>query len=49
MQVTKYSRLKEWIENGEEVDFKHVYPIINNRLGAFLGYDEEEEETEAST
>jgi hypothetical protein len=44
MQVTKYSRLKEWIENGEEVDFKHVYPIINNRLGAFLGYDEEEEE-----
>ncbi len=44
MQVTKMERLKEWIEKGEQVDYNNVYPIINNRLGAFLGYDDDEEE-----
>jgi hypothetical protein len=46
MQVTKISRLKEWIEKGEQVDYNNVYPIINNRLATFLGYDDEEEENE---
>lgn len=44
--VTKYERMKEWIEKGEKVDFKNVYPIINNGLGAFLGYDDEDTENE---
>lgn len=43
MQVTKMERLKEWIEKGEQVDYKNVYPIKNNRLGIFLGYEEEED------
>ena len=38
MQVTKFNRLKEWMEKGEPVDYNSVYPIINNRLGAFLGH-----------
>jgi hypothetical protein len=46
MQVTKMERLKEWIEKGEQVDYNNVYPIINNRLGTFLGFDEDEEEDE---
>ncbi|MFA6812068.1 MAG: Piwi domain-containing protein [Bacteroidaceae bacterium] len=46
MQVTKFCRLKEWMEKGEPVNYNSVYPIINNRLGAFLGHDAEEEENE---
>lgn len=46
MQVTKMEWLKERIEKGEQVDYNNVYPIINNRLGTFLGFDEDEEEDE---
>ena len=46
MQITKFSRLKEWIGKGEQVDYQNVFPVINNRLGVFLGHDDEEEESE---
>ncbi|MDL2262184.1 hypothetical protein LJC11_01625 [Bacteroidales bacterium OttesenSCG-928-I21] len=42
-QVFKYSKLCEFTERGEQVDYNNVFPIINNDLGAFLGYETEEE------
>lgn len=42
--VTKYERLCKAQNEGDEVDFSHVYPVVNNRLAAFLGFEEETEE-----
>lgn len=42
--VTKYERLCKAQDEGEQIDFSHIYPVVNNRIAAFLGFEEETEE-----
>jgi hypothetical protein len=41
--IRKYAHLMEDVENGETIDFNHVHPIMNTRLEAYLGMEEEED------
>lgn len=43
-KITKYDRLCLAQEEGEQIDFSHVYPVVNNKLAGYLGFVEEDEE-----
>ena len=43
-KVIKYSRLHEDEDRGDKIDYEHIYPIVNNKLAAYLGYAGEEED-----
>lgn len=45
-RITKYERLCDKQENGEYIDMNRVYPIINNKLAQFLGFDTDIDEDE---
>lgn len=45
-EVTKYARLNQDEDRSEKIDYKHIYPIVNSRLTAYLGYAEEEDDEE---
>lgn len=42
--VTKYERLCKAQGSGKEIDFSKVFPVVNNRLAQFLGFEDEIEE-----
>lgn len=42
--VTKYEKLCKKQERGNQIDFTHVYPVVNNRLATLLGFEDEQEE-----
>ena len=42
--ITKYDRLCQAQDEGETIDFSHIYPVVNNRLASFLGFECEDEE-----
>lgn len=41
--ITRYEKLCRAEEKGDKVDFSHIYPVVNNRLAAYLGIEGEEE------
>jgi hypothetical protein len=43
-RVTKYKNLQE----KEDIDYKNVYPVVGRELAAYLGFDDDEEESVSS-
>ncbi len=43
-RVIKYARLHEDEDRGDKIDYEHIYPIVNSKLAAYLGYAEEDED-----
>lgn len=41
-QILKYSKLCELSEQGEQINYDNVYPIVGYRLATYLGYEDEE-------
>lgn len=42
-RITKYEKLIENQNEGEDIDLSRVFPIVNNELAQFLGFEGEEE------
>ena len=43
-RITRYEKLIESQNEGEEVDLSKVFPVVNNELAQFLGFEGEEED-----
>lgn len=42
--ITRYDKLQTRYEDGEDINFSIVYPIVNNKLASYLGYDDDDSE-----
>ena len=42
--VTKYDKLQTRHEDGEEINFSKVFPVVNNKLAQYLGYEADEDD-----
>lgn len=46
LKLRRYTKLCEITQQGEQINYNNVYPVINNPLAYFLGISIDDEETQ---